>query len=109
MFGLSPVERLSRKLRAVTEERDAFKNLATENSQTVWNLQQEALAAKANAAQPANLTEVTLALKALLPSIAYAPGYSTLTSAADPKSYAQALNLLLQHARLVGRAEVQPR
>lgn len=102
--------RLDRENRRLREERDAFERLAIENSRAAWNLQQELTAAKSvKQAPPANLEEVTKFLKMYVPTLPLAPGYNTLVAANDAQSYAQALNLMLQHARLVGRQEGQPR
>lgn len=104
-FGLTHTDQLKRKLELVTAERDGFKALAESYSRDLWNAQQEL--AKAPIPQPTDLKQVTHFLRAFVPTLPYAPGYSSLTTATDAKSFAMALNLLLQHARLVGRQEGQ--
>ena len=54
---------------------------------------------------PTSLAEVSSALKSYVPTIVQAPSGYMLDRATDAKSYAQALNMLLLHARSIGYAE----
>lgn len=54
---------------------------------------------------PTTLADVTSALKSYVPTIPQAPTGYMLDRATDAKSYAQALNMLLLHARSIGYAE----
>lgn len=103
MYGSVRNDHAERQLRHVTDERDELAARLGAQSATVWNLQQELAAAKA--AQPANLTEVTVALRAYLPTVTQASGYGALRSAASPKAYAAAIHQLMQDARLAGYRE----
>lgn len=51
------------------------------------------------------LDSVLAELRAFVPTLPYAPGYSVLSSASDAKAFAQGLHLMLLHAQTVGRAE----
>lgn len=87
---------LRAQLSAVTAERDALDRALAESARDL---------ARATATVPANLSDVTHFLRAFVPSLPMAPGFNLLTAATDPKSYAQALHLLLLHARQVGHQE----
>lgn len=94
-----------RQLRQLTVERDELAARLAAQDATVWNLQQELIQAKT--VQPANLTEVTVALRAYLPTVTQAAGYGALRRATDTKAFAAAIHQLMQDARLVGRREVE--
>lgn len=94
---------LERELRAATIELDAAKATIRQQTAENWNLTQKLEAAKHPI--PTQLSDITAALHAYLPSINVAPGYATLAKANDADSYAQGLHLLMQHARLVGFQE----
>lgn len=104
MFGITRNDHAERQLRALRDEvavlTAANESLARENDGLKQTLSKE------SAKQPASLEQVTHFLKAFVPTLPAAPGYKNLTAATDPKSYAQALNLLLLHARAVGRQEM---
>lgn len=102
MFGITHTDHLKRELR---EARDQVAALTSANEALTRQLAEHEARAETPKAQPANLTEVTHFLRAFLPTLPLAPAYNSLTAATDAKSYAQAINLLFQHARMVGHQE----
>jgi hypothetical protein len=95
--------RLRRDLATVRAERDGFKAERDALDHTLTEARADL--AEARAAQPANLGDITHFLRAFVPTLPMAPGYSSLTAATDAKSYAQAIHLLLLHSRSVGHRE----
>lgn len=100
MYGSVRNDHVERQLRLLTDERDDLAARLGAQDATVWNLQQELIAAKA--VQPANLTEVTVNLRAFLPTVTQAAGYSALRRATDAKAFAAAIHVLMQDAHRAG-------
>ncbi|MCS3844809.1 hypothetical protein [Microbacterium sp. AK031] len=98
---------MQRELRQLRDENEGLKAERAVLDRALNESQREL--AEAKSAQPASLAEVTHFLRAYVPTLPMAPGYNNLTAATDTKSYAQALNLLLLHARSVGHAEAARR
>lgn len=104
MFGITRNDHMERQLRALRDENAVLKAANESLGRELAGLKQDL--GKEPTTRPANLEQVTHFLKAFVPTLPAAPGYKNLTAATDPKSYAQALNLLLLHARAVGRQEM---
>lgn len=105
MFGEDRNNYVDRQFRKLIGEKEELQARLDVQDANVWNLQQEIIALNAKAGQPANLTEVAVTLRALVPSLPQAPGYGQLRGAKTPKEFAQAIHLLLLHAQRVGASQ----
>lgn len=107
MFILNRLDPAAREIRRLNDEVNALQAGNLSLARELDALRKAAEEAKANPPRPANLGHITHFLRAYVPSLPMAPGYHLLTSAKNEQEFAQALNLLLLHARSVGHAEAK--
>lgn len=100
--------RMQRELRHLTSENADLKGRLEAASRDLWNTQQDLIRAQdplsAKESQQ-TLSEVTDALRAVVPSLPQAPTYSQLRAANTPQKFAQAIHSLLRHAHRIGALE----
>jgi hypothetical protein len=94
---------LEQNIRRLEYDRSELRDKLKAADAQFETIQAQLFAAKAPI--PTTLLDVTVALKSYVPTITQAPTGYLLDRATDAKSYAQALNMLLLHARSVGYAE----
>ncbi|GAA2851844.1 hypothetical protein [Microbacterium arabinogalactanolyticum] len=97
------LDELEHYVRRIEAERDDLKAQLARADAQFTDLQQQLWDAKRPV--PTELAAVTTELRAFVPTLPQAQGFHLLQSATDAKAYAQAVHLLMQHARLVGYEE----